>query len=97
MLNGVITCRAYDNIRYFQVPFERQLNKSINASFSYMSIIRWQGLRIQIVGGLFTLSIAWIALPLKQSVNSAMLSVLMVFVMDIAGYILVSILFYSEY
>ena len=62
-----------------------------------MSIIRWQGLRIQIVGGLFTLSIAWIAVSLKQTVNSEMLSVLMVFVMDIAAFILVTILFFSEF
>ena len=41
MLNGIITLRAYDNIRYFGDAFERQLTRSINASFSYVSIIRW--------------------------------------------------------
>lgn len=97
MLSGIITCRAYDNIAFFGNAFEKQLSKSVNASFSYVSIIRWQGLRVQLVGGIFTLTIAWLAVLLKDKVNSALLSVLMVFVMDIAAYILVAILFYAEF
>ncbi|CDW74186.1 multidrug resistance-associated protein 4 [Stylonychia lemnae] len=97
MLGGIITCRAYDNTKYFKNSFDKQLTKSVNASFSYVSIIRWQGLRVQLVGGSFTLTVAWLAVLLKEQVNSSLLSVLMVFVMDIAAYILVAILFYSEF
>ena len=43
------------------------------------------------------MTIAWLAVVLKDSVNSSLLSVLMVFVMDIAAYILVAILFYAEF
>lgn len=52
---------------------------------------------MQLVGGVFTLSIAWLAVLLKDKVNSSLLSVLMVFVMDIAAYILVAILFFAEF
>jgi ABC-type bacteriocin/lantibiotic exporter with double-glycine peptidase domain len=66
MLGGIITCRAYDNLKFFAEPFEKQLQKSVNCSFSYVSIIRWQGLRVQLVGGMFTLTIAWLAVLLKD-------------------------------
>ena len=52
---------------------------------------------MQLVGSAFTLSIAWLAVLLKEQVNSSLLSVLMVFVMDIAAYILVVILFFAEF
>ena len=43
------------------------------------------------------MAVAWLAVLLKEEVNSSLLSVLMVFVMDIAAYVLVAILFYAEF
>ena len=55
-INGLVTIRAYDKAKFFDVNYRAENEKSANVMFTYFCAFRWVGMRLDMVVNFVTLS-----------------------------------------
>jgi len=61
MINGLVSLRVADKLRYFKQDFNSNLEKCANSTFCYILVNRWIGLRLDIICIFFTVGTTAIA------------------------------------
>jgi ATP-binding cassette subfamily C (CFTR/MRP) protein 4 len=61
IINGLVSLRAADKLKYFKQDFNSNLEKCANATFCYALVNRWLGLRLDMICVLFSVATTAIA------------------------------------
>ena len=73
VINGLVSLRAADKIKYFRQDFISNLKFSTNASFCYVIAGRWIGIRLDVLCCVFVVFIYFFLVLLKGSVDGTLL------------------------
>jgi len=71
IVSGLVTLRQYDKLSFFEIDFINNLQKSCNASFSYIITARWMGFRLDMTAFFFAASTAFCVVAVKGQIDSA--------------------------
>lgn len=61
VVQGLVTLRQFDKVRYFKQDFNNTLEKCANATFCYFSSNRWLGIRLDLICAVFLIATTAIA------------------------------------
>jgi hypothetical protein len=69
IVNGLVTLRSYERIKYFRQIFIDDLEKSTNVTFSNYACNRWVGISLDLICILFSLCAASVSFYMKGKVS----------------------------
>jgi ABC-type multidrug transport system fused ATPase/permease subunit len=67
MVNGVVTCRAYDKFSYFRQKFIYDLERSASSTFGFICVNRWVSIRLDMLVSVFCILTVALAVGLKDN------------------------------
>jgi hypothetical protein len=73
-INGFTTLRAYRKFDFFRIPFMEAIEKSGNSVFSYVSLHRWIGIRLDFICIFFAVSTAAFCVFSKDIIDNKLLT-----------------------
>lgn len=73
IINGMVSLRAADKIRYFRQDFVNQLQLGTNATFCYVVANRWIGIRLDVICVVFITLICFFLVYMKGTIETKFL------------------------
>lgn len=97
IINGLVSLRAADKLKYFKQDFNSNLEKCANSTFCYVLVNRWLGLRLDMICVLFTIATTAIAFTQRGRVNSGLLVLSLQVITDVIAFFSISLRMYAEF
>lgn len=97
IINGLVSLRAADKLKYFKQDFNSNLEKCANSTFCYVLVNRWLGLRLDMICVLFTIATTAIAFTQRGRVNSGLLVLSLQVITDAIAFFSISLRMYAEF
>jgi len=96
VINGLVSLRAMDKVRFFRQDFINSLQLCTNATFCYVIANRWIGIRMDILCCIFMSAIAIFTVILKGHVDSSSLLMSLQVSSDVLFLFSISFRMYAE-
>lgn len=96
MITGLVSCRVSGRIGFFKQEFMNGLYRGTNAMFCYSSIMRWLGIRLDLIITAFMSSVTWFCLLMKGKTEAKILLVTLQIISDLTAWFSISIRLYTE-
>jgi len=95
-VNGLVTIRAYDKTKFFDVQYRMENEKSANVMFTYFCSFRWVGMRLDLVVSFVLLSTTIMCITFRSTLDSELLALSLQQLCDVCVFFSVSIRFWAE-
>lgn len=97
IINGLVSLRAADKLKYFKQDFNSNLEKCANSTFCYALVNRWLGLRLDFICVLFSVCTTAIAFAQKGKVPTQLLILSLQVITDVIAFFSISLRMFAEF
>ena len=96
VVNGLVSLRSANRMQFFRKDFLLNVELASNATFCYVIVNRWIGLRLDIICGSFIVSVAIFAMTQRDKIDPELLAMSLQIVSDIIFLFSISFRMFAE-
>lgn len=93
MVNGLVTIRAYDKIKFFKAQFMNEAELSANVTFTFVVMNRWLVLRLDLGIICLSLTAAACCIGFKDVIEGELLTFSLQIITDVTLYFALSMMY----